>query len=162
MNYELFNEWFVYDPETGELRWKKDKGRKIKRGRLAGSISNGYVVTYIDHKKYCVHRIAWTLYYGAPPDNEIDHINGVRNDNRISNLRVVTTQENAQNAKLYCTNSTGVCGVVYRARDKAWRARVTVNYRTIELGLRADFFEAVALRKAAEKKYGFHPNHGRA
>jgi hypothetical protein len=99
--------------------------------------------------------------YGEWPNHEIDHINGDSLDNRICNLRDVTSQGNNRNMSLAKTNTSGVCGVRYKKDRSKWVALITLNNRQTHLGYYQDFFEAVCARKSAERKYGFHENHGR-
>lgn len=154
---ELLN----YNPETGAFTWRK-VGKHIQEGRLAGTLnSQGYSKIHVQRKEYKAHRLAWLYTYGTFPENQIDHINGVRDDNRIDNLRAVTNAENHRNRKLRCTNTSGVSGVSWFRPNKAWGAYISDDGKRIFLGLFADLFSAVAARKSAERKYNYHSNHGR-
>ncbi|MDW6181640.1 HNH endonuclease [Escherichia coli] len=88
-------------------------------------------------------------------------MNGVRSDNRLSNLRLVTHQQNAQNQKRKITNSSGVTGVYFNKERCKWIANICVDGRTKYLGIFASIIDAIAERKRAEKELGFHENHGR-
>jgi hypothetical protein len=95
-----FNEYLQYDPETGIITWIQAKNNRIKVGQIAGTINHtGYLHIRLDGKLYQAHRLAWFLYYGKWPTNHIDHINGIKTDNRINNLRDVTRSENQLNRK---------------------------------------------------------------
>lgn len=117
-------ELFDYNPDTGLFTWKVAKARRIKAGDVAGNLNNtGYIHIRVDGKNYQAHRLAWLYTHGKFPDNCIDHINGIKDDNRISNLRDVTTQEN--NSTLLAKKNTsdavplgktGVRGVSVRRR----------------------------------------------
>lgn len=153
-----------YDPETGEFWWKQArKGRSI--GKPAGSrYPIGYI--YIKLKEagesgILAHRVAWLLTYGEWPEEEIDHINGDRADNRIRNLRSVTRRGNSLNRKRNSNNSSGVCGVSFHKHSRRWAACIIINGKNVWLGRFKTIDEAVAVRKAAEREHGFHPNHGR-
>ena len=148
-----------YDPDTGDLYWRVRKiGRQIKKP--VGAINSiGYRTLCINYKRYYTHRIIWLMLYGVWPE-QIDHINHVRHDNRIENLREVTRGVQQKNVSMHRTNKSGVTGVSWDAKNQNWRADIGVNYRQINLGRYTDFFDAVCARKAAEHKYNFHPNHG--
>ena len=95
-----FNEYLQYDQETGIITWIKNPGKKIQVGQITGNLNlNGYLQIQFQGKNYKAHRVAWFLYHGKWPTNHIDHINGIRTDNRISNLRDVTRSENQLNQK---------------------------------------------------------------
>jgi len=146
---------FDYNPKTGLFIKKKN-------GKVVGNRHHsGYIRICIGNKQFQAHRLAWLFQYGEEPDGFIDHINGVRDDNRISNLRVVTKQENSKNAKRPCNNSSGVCGVKWQESNKRWIATIGVDYTDVYLGCFENFSDAVNARKNAEVLYGFHENHGR-
>ena len=90
---------------------------------------------------------------------EIDHINGDRYDNRIINLKEATTSENNRNRRITDRNTSGYVGVVKQG-DK-WYAYIKVDGKKIHLGTYNTKDEAIQARKQAEKKYGFHENHGK-
>lgn len=149
-----------YEPETGLFYWAVKKG-PAKAGDVAGTPHHlGYVCIRVDGIKHQAHRLAFLYMAGRWPDADIDHINHARSDNRWRNLREATRAENAKNASRYSTNSSGHHGVSWRAREKSWIARICVNGTHIHLGTYPDAASAIAARKKAESKYGFHPNHG--
>jgi hypothetical protein len=100
------------------------------------------------------------MFYGAWPEGEIDHINGNRADNRIGNLRDITADVNRRNMKLSKASATGVSGVSWCKTSKRWLVRIRINKRTKNIGRYSDFDTAVAVRKAAEREYDYHTNHG--
>lgn len=88
-----------YDSKTGVFVWKKRTSQRTFSGDIAGFIERfGYVVIKINRRKYRAHRLAWLLTYGSWPKEHIDHINGVRHDNRIENLREANDLQNAANS----------------------------------------------------------------
>ena len=101
------------------------------------------------------------MVHNSFPKNSIDHINGVKTDNRISNLRDVSAKENQRNRPLSCLNTSGYTGITWLVGAQKWRAQITLSGRSKYLGRFEKFCDAVKARKEAEVKYGFHPNHGR-
>lgn len=146
-----------YDPATGRLTWKKLRNT-LRIGEEAKSLDvAGYVQVNISGTMVKGHRLAWLLHYGAWPDGDIDHINGVRNDNRISNLRCVSPKVNCQNQRVGSRPSvTGLIGVHLQGRgsaNKRYRAKIWVDGRQIHLGGYATPEEAHAAYVLAKRKY---------
>ncbi|MGB3256072.1 HNH endonuclease [Buttiauxella gaviniae] len=171
---EFFRECFTYNAETGEIRWKERPENHFKArhdylawnnkypGMIAGSIgTNGYRQITILGYPVKAHRIAWMMHTGNLIDGPIDHINGVKADNRICNLREATAELNARNRKASSLNKSGVMGVIWSKADGKWRARIGIGGKHISLGSFAILDDAIAARKSAEAKYGYHENHGR-
>ena len=102
------------------------------------------------------------MHHGAWPKKGIDHINGITDDNRISNLRDVSQSDNMRNMTTPCRNTSGRIGVYWFARDCKWQAQIRADGKTKHLGYFDDINDAIAARKAAEIEYGYHENHGRA
>jgi len=151
-----------YAPDTGVFVWKIAKSKNIRVGAVAGCINSlGYRVIKIDRRTYLAHRLAWLYVYGEFPDNQIDHINQAKDDNRILNLRDVTVSENGKNAKMSKNNTSGINGVCWYKRRKKWRVRINVNGKLKHLGYYEDLKLAALVRKEAEIKYGYHKNHGK-
>lgn len=131
-------------------------------GKLWSTDRKGYRVGRVDGKVVKQHRYIWEKANGPiPAGMQIDHINGKRDDNRLSNLRVVTHQENTQNAKRRKDNASGVNGVYWNKQGGKWHSRIQVDGGKIHLGYFDDWFEAVCARLSANNTYGFHLNHGR-
>lgn len=155
-----------YDPRTGLLFWKERKSCPQFSARYAGkealtSVRHGYRYGEIFNKPVSAHRVAFTIYYGKHPNGEIDHINGDRSDNRISNLRDVTRTINARNMKKSVANKSGVTGVSFYKASAKWQSRIMANGKYLHLGYFDNFEDAVSARKKAEETFGYHPNHGR-
>lgn len=128
----------AYDPLTGALTWKKcrDSG---KIGTQAKSLDVcGYIQVNVAGKVLKGHRIAWAIHYGEWPSEQVDHINGLRNDNRISNLRQVSNQLNCQNQRNGVRkNETGFMGVHFdknRKEGKKYRAKIQLDGKQYHLG----------------------------
>jgi hypothetical protein len=136
VTYEQANELFVYDPETGELRNRVDRGKRVKAGALAGSrMPDGYFSVMVKGNRYQVHRVAWLLTHGVWPAAQIDHVNGGKGDNRLVNLREATQSENLCNRGATAGNITGFKGVSWHKRGRKYRARITVRGKQSYLGL---------------------------
>jgi len=99
---------------------------------------------------YKAHRLAWMYVHGYMPVEQIDHINRVRNDNRISNLRLASQKQNNENKSLGRNNTSGVTGVTFQKNHGKWRAFIGHNNREIYLGEYDSFDEAFLVRKDAE------------
>ena len=173
-----------YEPDTGRFFWrertpdmfKTTHGRKIRTAehackqwnqRYAGteaftaSQQGARVGNLLGLGTYLAHRVAFAHYHGRPPRGEVDHINGRRDDNRICNLREATRVEQSQNMPKSCANKSGHVGVYWITRLSLWGASIQVSNVSHWLGYYETFEEACAVRKDAEKRFGFHPNHGR-
>jgi len=161
MTREEANELFDYDQDTGVLRWKKSRSN-VLAGDVAGhKTTDGYIDVRVNRRLYSAHRIVWLLKTSAWPDGEIDHIDGDRSNNRLLNLRDVDRRNNAKNQRLNSRNKSGTMGVRFHSRDKRWEASIGCKRTLIFLGCFSTKEEAVAARKDAERKYGYHANHGR-
>lgn len=156
---EYLQSIFNYDPETGHFTRKVKRGRSWTTDRpVGGNSSNGYIRIGVDHIRYHAHRLAFIYMTGDCPP-EVDHINGVRTDNRWSNLRAATRATNARNLSIPSNNTSGHIGVRFIERLNKWRAEIWRG-KNIYLGVYGSFEEACKARKDAETKLGFHKNHG--
>lgn len=146
------------------LDYDKNSGlfMRISTGNIIGSPhkKTGYIQISVKSKTYLAHHLAWLYSFGYLP-KEIDHINGIKTDNRIENLREASRQENARNHKRSKRNTSGITGVYYHNGSKGWMAYIKVNYKQIYLGYFKNKEDAISARKEAEIKYDFHPNHDR-
>lgn len=152
---------FYYDGIN--LLWRVPPLASKKAGDIAGSVTNfGYRTVHYNRKRYLAHRIIWEMHNGQIPEGmEIDHINHDRLDNRIENLRLVSHAENQKNQKTHRMNTSGVTGVHWCKSRRKWVARITVNGKHINLGGFDSKDSAVSARKNAERRFGFHSNHGK-
>lgn len=153
---EQLKQVLSYDPDTGIFTWLVDRNNKVKSGSEAGYLnSNGYVYIQLFGQLCKRSRLAWFYYYGIQPDNQIDHINRVRNDDRIINLRDVTHNENSSNRS---NNTSGQVGVNWDPDRNKWRSRIYIKGKTVSLGYFESKELAIQARKDAESKYNFYPD----
>lgn len=121
----------------------------------------GYTHVSIGGKNYLAHRLAWFYMYGEWPDGNLDHVNQVKDDNRISNLRVANQQTNMKNLPKNQFNTSGFNGVSWSKNANKWHAHIGVNGKRKNLGMYSIFEDAVKARQDANIKYGYHENHGK-
>src|SRR4029450_2313606 len=109
---ERLRELLDYDPETGDFTWKVNR-RCVRSGSVAGNVNcvDGYCYIGVDARRYHAHRLAWLYIKGAWPNDQIDHINGNKADNRFANLRQATHSQNQANGGRYSNNASGYNGV---------------------------------------------------
>jgi hypothetical protein len=174
VNQKEFLELLDFNPETGEMYWKTRPRNEFTcdrlwndwNARLSGkqafctNSGHGYLMGRFNGKNYYAHRLAFFLFYGRWPDN-IDHINHNRSDNRISNLREVSRQENQKNLRMPRDNKSGIVGVTWYKRRQKWTAYISIDCARKHLGYFDNKNDAIKARKDAEIRYGFHENHGR-
>lgn len=150
---ENIHDAFVYDPETGVLL------RKFKGGttREAGSKKSveGYTRVSFNGREYPAHRLIWWLVYGSLPSLFVDHVNGDKSDNRLSNLRLATDAENKRNVGKRSHNTSGYKGVSWDRANNRWLANASLNGRSVHLGRHATKEAAAeAYKRFAEEHHG--------
>jgi len=152
---ERLRELVAYDPDTGVMRWRISR-KRARAGNVIGTrIPDGYLRVEIGGRCYRVHRLAWLYVYGEWPPHEIDHINHVRDDNRLINLRLASPSQNQANKAPTYRNTSGHKGVSWHKQTKKWQAYITVARRKKSLGLFAEKEQAVsAYREAATLHFG--------
>lgn len=152
---QRLKELFHYDAETGQFT--RFPANNIRRGQnCVGVIKSGYLTIGIDKKRYKAHRLAWLYVHGKWPNDQIDHINGERVDNRISNLRAATASQNKQNARKARSDSrSGLIGAIWESRANKWRSHIRFEGKTKHLG----YFDEAAQAHAVyiEAKRILHP-----
>jgi len=126
---DLLKEYLHYDEGTGIFTWLRSTTNSVNVGDVAGCAhKKGYTYIMFANKQYRAHRLAWFYVYGIWPTDQIDHINSVRGDNRISNLREATRQENTRHAPVRKHTASGYKGV-YKNGNK-WMAQIKMDTKT--------------------------------
>lgn len=175
---DVLNALLTYDAENGTLHWKprtadlfKDGGHKIAHnlakwnGKHAGNPAftakkgDGYRHGALFGNFYTAHRLIWKMVHGVEADR-IDHINGDRLDNRLENLRSVSHAVNLRNVERHKGRTNPGTGV-RKTKNGKWQAYLSPDGKFVSLGCHDTPEAALAIRKAAEVAYGYHPNHGR-
>lgn len=160
MDASILHEIFEYS--DGALYWKKRKWADKKVGKRAGWIHpDGYRFVYVQNFGPCrEHRVIFMMHYGYLP-NQIDHINGKKDDNRIENLRASDNFTNSQNTKRLCTNTSGVKGVCFDKAAMKWKARICINGKRKTIGYYDNLADAEThIRLIREQYHGEFANHG--
>ena len=138
----------TFDYRDGCLLWKGPQSKRRKAGSVAGTITpRGYVRVGLNGVTYSAHRLIYKLVLGSEPF-EIDHVNRVRHDNRVENLRPISRSGNTHNSKP--KGMFGIRGVCWDSVQSRYRAQIYINKKKIDLGATKDFFEACCIRKRAE------------
>jgi len=143
------NECLSYDERSGRLTWKSRPRNHFKSargwqlfqtkfaGRAAGTVAatTGYiVVNFGKGNLFAGHRLAWVIHHGEWPNQHLDHIDGVRSNNAISNLRECARSQNQANRGAQRNNGSGLKGA-HRHTDGVWRSRIKLGKRYLDLGL---------------------------
>ena len=176
---EVLRRRLRYDAETGALLWRERplsdfvaKGRrsqehiwrmwntKFAESPAGARRKDGYATVWWDGVALKVHRIVWKVHFGEDP-MMIDHINGDKSDNRISNLRSVEHGVNMRNKSLYASNKSGFPGVEFHGRDNVWVAKIGSHRKQVHLGSFPTKEEAIACKIGAQVMLDYHANHGR-
>ncbi len=125
----------AYDANTGVCTWKQDVSN-VKAGAVAGyKHHSGYIYISVDGIDYGAHRLIWLLVHGKWPDHEIDHINRIRDDNRLINLREACDTMQARNRSTPRTNTSGRQGVSWHKATNKWSAKYCAGGRSVWLGV---------------------------
>ena len=135
LTIEQLKEVLDYNPDTGVFTWKKTCRNRVVVGSVAGNKDNhGYICIKINRKPYKAHRLAYLYMTGNFPENFIDHINHIRDDNRWTNLRDATYSQNQFNKSTNKTNTSGYKGVSWNKQVKKWRAQIKYMKKSIYIG----------------------------
>lgn len=166
----------TYKPRGPEFFTENGRGGALGQssrwnGRWAGKIA-GYS-TRIGYREVQIpilgggyfisqqHRVVWCLTHGFWPESILDHINGIRGDNRPSNLRLSSLKLNARNMCLPSNNTSGFCGVSFNRRTGKWFAQIIADNKRHYLGTYDRKSDAIAARQEANARFGFLEGHGK-
>jgi hypothetical protein len=158
LTLELAHSMFEY--KDGQL-FRKVNRRSFKAGSLVGNNEiDDYVRTTLNGKRYAIHRIIFLMHNGYLP-KEIDHINGIKTDNRIENLREVNRSENNANRGKFKQNTSGCKNVSWHKLESKWQVQIKMNKKSKHLGYFNDLELAdLVATEARDKYFGEYANHG--
>lgn len=142
--------------DNGIFYWKKSNSNRIKIGHRAGDKqATGYRRIHILGKRYYEHHLVWLYHYGELPVYQIDHINQIKYDNRIENLRLCPNNhsDNHQNMPIQCNNTSGYAGITYDKNRKKWQAQIKINGKNKFLGRFDKIEDAIKSRNEGKLKY---------
>jgi hypothetical protein len=155
-----FNKSFEY--RNGELYWKIDTNKSLKKvGKQAGcKSSGGYGVVNLDGQAYSIHKVIFAMHNGFIP-KIVDHINGIKNDHRIENLRAATHQSNNWNKVTQSNNKLGKKNISWHPQNKKYWVQLAKNGTKIVSVFVEDLELAELVATEARNKYhGEFANHG--
>lgn len=145
-----------YDPETGVFRWRFSNSPRVKPWDVAGGLCKGYLHIGLNNGVHYAHRLAWVYMTGEWPNDQIDHIDGVRSNNAWVNLRQATNKQNMENQSLKKNNKSGFRGVSWVTRSKKWKAAVNHNKKRLFLGYFETAEDAAAVAAAKRDELFTH------
>lgn len=149
-----------YNQNTGIITCARKYSTRSVVGAEVGTLNpDGYRRIQYKNKVYMAHRVAWLLHYGSWPDKEVDHVDGNKLNNAISNLRCVHTKDNCKNRGVSKHNKTGHPGVQFDSATGKWRVQFRINKKNKHFGLFEDFNEAVDVAREQYIHHGFSERH---
>ena len=155
LSQEKLKKIVYYNPVTGCFRWKISTG-KSKNNKIAGSIyGNGYRYICYKGKRYKASRLAFLYMKGYFPENEVDHKDRNKINDKWDNLREISSQCNHRNMGMLKNNTSGVKGVWFWKNRKQWISEIKINRKKEILGRFKNKTDAVKARWEAEKKYNW-------
>ena len=160
---DKLKQYLKYFPNTGDFMWLRNR-QKYLICQEAGSVTDqGYIRICIEQQSYKAHRLAWLYVYGYIPEGPLDHINNVRIDNRICNLRIATQKDNIRNSIVRKAKKSGLLKGVsyYKQRPHQFVAQIRIAGKQHKLGIFDSELEAhIAYCQEAAKHFGDFANFG--
>ncbi|MEN1919816.1 HNH endonuclease [Enterobacter asburiae] len=151
----------IFSIVDGNLVWAIKPANRVKIGDVAGCLSDGYRRFEYSGCQYLAHRIVWEMINGPIPEGmEVDHINHVRADNRIENLRLISQSDNARNKSLPSTNTSGEIGIHWNKKLSKWHVQINADGKRKFVGVYESMEEAKQARDKVKAEHGYHANHG--
>ena len=143
----------AYDRNTGFFTWIESRGRARAGTRAGNTNRQGYRRIKVNGHFYAEHRLVWLVEHGAFPTQELDHIDRVRSNNQIDNLRLVSRKANMENTGRHGRNTSGFKGVGFSKASQKWRAFIGHNGKVKALGYFPTPELAHAAYQEARQKY---------
>ena len=143
----ILRQLYWYNPITGELISRRTN-------KPIGWQDDGYLHATLQNKDYRLHRLIWMYLHDRWPTEMIDHINGIKTDNRMCNLREVTAKQNAENRNK--VNAISGLKGVFPASNNRWKAAIGHKGQTINLGIFNSKEEAYDIYCKASKVFHTH------
>lgn len=157
-----------YEPETGKLFWidcdeetNSWRAKYVNKEAFTSFMNQGYRQGTIKKSGFLAHRVIWAIYYGKWPEKTIDHIDGDRSNNKITNLREATQSENSRNMSISKRNKSGFIGVSWSKQRNKWHVQMMVNGINKSFGFYDDISEAAKRRLQVSKGHGYSDGHGK-
>lgn len=161
MTQKYLKEILFYNEKEGCLYWIKKLSNAVKIGDKAGCYTGRYVSISINNKKYLAHHLIWLYVYGKFPKHQIDHIDQDTKNNKISNLRDVSSKINSRNKPKRRDNKSGVTGVSFDSYTNKWVVRIKDDYGKYRNRGRFDTIDqAKQARNKAIIEFGYSKEHG--
>jgi hypothetical protein len=146
LTQERLKKYLTYDERSGLFFWTSAAHQPLRNKQAGCPNKQGHIRIRLERKSHYAHRLAWLYVYGCMPTMQIDHLNGVRDDNRIANLRDVSQSVNQQNQRrAHSNNKSGYLGVIWRRDRNKWESRIMLSGKSSHLG----YFEDPSLAHEA-------------
>lgn len=156
---DFAREMFDYDPETGVITRKQSRFSHLINTKVGRVLRDGYVHVefswWSTRYRVLAHRLGWLIYHGQWPKDQLDHINGIRDDNRLCNLREATQTQNNANTRMYKNNSSGYKNIKWEPDRQRYGVFIRYDNKLHRLGRFKTLEEAISVRNAKyEEIYG--------